>query len=215
MRSQLAATPQPFGRRLLREIYWRLLALWFGRGKAPWSRLVNLFRRKAPWPSHPIRWQTVDDFAEELPNLVRWKSDPLGGAFDTFLNREVMAERFRRQGIMEKDCDGLALFTACNLEFLLHREHAIYLVTIILDPFSFAQQPLLYSAHVLCVFRHQGGWRASSNETLYPEVFESFTAAVQHNPYCQGHPILWFEVRDLNLRCRFAGRNLADFDPSA
>lgn len=211
MREQLAATSQPPIRRAARAMYHTLLALWFAFGKTRLSRVVNLFRRKAPWPGHEVSWHSVEEMAEALPKLVQWTPDPLGGAFDTFYNREIIAARFRKEGLLQKDCDGLALFAAYHLESLLPPPRRIYLVTVVLDPFTFARQPLAYAAHVICVFRYRGAWRVISNDTLYPETYESFAEAVQYNPYCAAHPVLWFEVRDIHLKRLFSGRRLRDF----
>ncbi|NOZ50144.1 MAG: hypothetical protein GXP37_08880 [Chloroflexi bacterium] len=215
MRTQLPASSQPPPQRLLRRGYQRLLAGWFGGGKVGLSHLLNLFRRKAPWPSYTISWRSLDEYARLLPKLVIWQPDPLGGAIDTFYNREIIAAKYRQKGVFAKDCDGLALFSAYNLELLLRQPAVIYVVTVILDPFSFAKSPLLYAAHVICVFRHEGAWRVISNDTLYAEPFESLAAAVQHNPYCAQHPVLWFEVRNTSLKRLHAGRQLQDFRPDA
>lgn len=211
MREQLVASSLPLPQRAARAGYQRVLAVWFARGKIILSRWINFFRRKAPWPSYEAPWRSLEEYAQWLPNHVRWTPDPVGGAFDTFYNREIVAERYRKKGIFEKDCDGLALFSAYNLELLLRDPRHIYLVTVILDPFSFSKSRLLHAAHVLCVFRHEGAWRVISNDTLYPEHFESFAEAVQYNPYCANHPVLWFEVRDTALRRLHMGTRLADY----
>lgn len=198
-------------KRIVRAGYQYLLAAWFAWGKIALSRFVNFFRRKAPWPSYEVSWHNLDEYGEWLPKHVCWTSDPLWGLFDTFYNREIIAEHYRKKGVFEKDCDGLALFSAYNLEYLLPAPSQIYLVTVILDPFSFQEAPLFHAAHVLCVFYLGGTWRVISNDTLFPDCFESFAEAVQYNSYCADHPVLWFEVRDTDLRRLHMGTRLQDF----
>jgi len=207
----LPATPQPFLRRLARGLYWRLLALSFRLCKPMLSALRNRLQPRAAWPGHDATWPDLEAYAEWLPRHVRWHSDPLNGLVDTFPDRETIAAQFRARGYFEDDCDGLAFLSAQNVRQFADDPDRVYIVTIVLDPYTFPQNPLLYAAHVICVFLHKGVWRVISNDTLYRERFPSFAAAVQNNPYCAGHPVLWAEVRNADLKPIVSGRRLAAF----
>ena len=207
----LPATPQPFLRRLARGLYWRLLALSFRLLKPMLSALRNRLQPRAAWPGHDATWPDLEAYAEWLPRHVRWHSDPLNGLVDTFPDRETIAAQFRARGYFEDDCDGLAFLSAQNVRQFADDPDRVYIVTIVLDPYTFPQNPLLYAAHVICVFLHKGVWRVISNDTLYREHFPSFAAAVQNNPYCAGHPVLWAEVRNADLKPIVSGRRLAAF----
>jgi len=211
MPEQLEAARLSLPQRVTRGSYSRGLTLWFRWGKTSLSRLANLLRPRATWPQHVPFWRSLEEYAAWLPHHVRWTPDPLGGVFDTYLSPATLAAQMRNRGRIEKDCDGLAQFSALNLTYLLPQPQEVFIVTVILDPFSFDKQALLYAAHVLCVFRHEGDWRVISNDSLYPERYPSFAAAVQHNPYCAGHPLLWFEVRDIHLKRLHSGRRLVDW----
>jgi len=134
-----------------------------------------------------------------LPRNVRWKADSLNGLIDVFPTRDTIAAQFQEKGIFEDDCDGLAYFSAQNLPQFVEDPDKIYVVTMILDPYSFDKDALLYAAHVITVFQHEGVWRVISNDTLYPDHYDSFAHAVQQNPYTASHPVLWAEARDKDL----------------
>ena len=205
---QLRSTTQPVHRRAARGAYWRFLGWVFRWGKVPFSRIITRFQPKAPWPGHDAQWDSLEDYAQWLPQHVRWKPDRLKGLVDFFPTRETIAAQFQAKGLFEEDCDGLAYFSAQNLIPFADDPNQITLVTVVLDPFTFAENPLLYSAHVIVVFPYQGRWRVISNDTLYPDTFDSFAQAVQHNPYCRDHPILWVEARDKDLRLYASGSDL-------
>jgi hypothetical protein len=207
----LPATPQPFLRRLARGLYWRLLALSFRLLKPMLSALRNRLQPRATWPGHDATWPDLEAYAEWLPRHVRWHSDPLNGLVDTFPDRETIAAQFRAQGYFADDCDGLAFFSAQNVRNFADDPERVYIVTVVLDPYTFPQNPLLYAAHVICVFLHKGVWRVISNDTLYRQYFSSFAEAVQNNPYCAGHPVLWAEVRNAELKPIVSGQHLAAF----
>jgi hypothetical protein len=139
---------------------------------------------------------------------VRWKPDRLGGVIDAFPTRETIAAQFQKKGYFEEDCDGLAYFSGQNLIQFVENPNKITLVTVVLDPYSFEEKPLLYAAHVLVVFEHQGKWRVISNDTLYPDQFGDFAEAIQFNAYCRNHPVLWVEVRDKDLHLYATGSDL-------
>lgn len=200
MREQLESSAQPIRRRAARGAYWRFLAASFRFVKVPRSSLFNRFQPRATWPGHDAHWDSLDEYAVWLRKNVRWKADALNGAIDIFPDREIIAGQFQQKGIFEDDCDGLAYFSAQNLPQFVEDPDKIYIVTMVLDPYSFEKDALLYAAHVICVFQHEGVWRVVSNGVLYPEHFESFAEAVQFNRYCAAHPVLWAEVRDRDLK---------------
>jgi hypothetical protein len=208
MRERLQPSAQPLHKRAARGAYWRLLAAVFRWGKVPFSRVLARLEKRAPWPGHDAHWSSIEAYAQWLPQHVRWTPDRLNGLIDAFPTRETIAAQMQEKGIFENDCDGLAYFSAQNLIRLVREPNKITLVTVIMDPFTFEKQPLLYSAHVILIFWHEGYWRVISNDTLYPDKFESFAEAIQHNPYCQQHPVLWVEVRDKDLRLYAAGADL-------
>lgn len=210
---QLEASPQPLVRRARRRLYWRALALSFRFFKRPASSLANHLRARAAWPGHNDAWASLEEYAEWLPRHVRWKPDPLNGVLDLFPDRATIAAQFRDRKRFEEDCDGLAYFSAQNLPQFVADPSQIFIVTVVLDPFTFAKDRLLYSAHVICVFRHEGFWRVISNDTLYRDRFDTFAQAVQHNPYCAAHPVLWVEVRTPQLKRLYSGPRLGGFDP--
>ncbi len=208
----LSPSPQPAHRRAARGAYWRALALVFRWGKVPFSKLLGRLEKRAPWPGHDAHWQTLEEYARWLPGHVRWKPDRLSGLIDVFPTRETIAAQFRQKGYFEEDCDGLAYFSAQNLIQFVEDPNKITIVTVVLDPFTFKEQALLYSAHVIVVFQYRGKWRVISNDTLYDDAFDSFAEAVQFNPYCRDHPVLWTEVRDKDLHLYASGSNLLEVE---
>ncbi len=196
---QLDASLQPAHRRAARDVYRRFLALSFRAGKRPRSSFLNWFRPWAQWPGHDAEWDTLEEYAQWLPRNVRWRADSLNGLIDVFPTRSTIAAQFQEKGIFEDDCDGLAYFSAQNLPQFVEDPDKIYIVTMIMDPYSFDKDALLYAAHVITVFQHEGVWRVISNDTLYPDHYDSFAQAVQQNPYAASHPVLWAEARDKDL----------------
>ena len=212
MTTQLQPSPQRAPRRALRDAYWLGLSAWFRVGKTALSTVSNGFQTQTPWPGHTATWSDLEAYAQWLPRHVRWKSDPLGGVFDTFPTRGAVAAQFQDKGMFEDDCDGLAFLNAQNVTQFADDPRWVYIVTAILDPYTFPQDPLQYAAHVICVFRHQGVWRVASNDVIYPDPYASFAAAVQGNPFCATHPVLWAEARDANLRRIASGRRLDEIE---
>jgi hypothetical protein len=196
---QLQPTSQPPAKRLARGAYWRLLAAVFRWGKVPFSKLIARMRPRAPWPGHEVQWESLEAYGQWLRTHARWKPDRLRGLIDVFPTRETLAAQFRAKGYVEDDCDGLAYFSAQNVIPFADDPNKITIVTVVLDPYTFSRQPLLYAAHVILLFPHEGAWRVISNNVLYPDAYDSFAEAVQHNPYCRGHPVLWAEARDKDL----------------
>jgi len=208
MRDLIEVSSQPYPRRVARGVYWRLLALVFRWGKVPFSKALGRLESRAPWPGHDAHWDSLQDYARWLSGHVRWKPDRLGGVIDVFPTRETIAAQFRKKGYFEEDCDGLAYFSAQNLPLFVEDPNKITIVTVVLDPFSFKKQALLHAAHVIVVFEYRGEWRVISNDALFPDAFDSFAEAIQFNPYCQGHAVLWVEVRDKDLHLYAAGSDL-------
>ncbi len=200
MRESPRLTSHPFYKRLARSLYWRALALVFRWWKIPISKIFAYFQPRAPWPGHETGWTNLEEYGRWLPSHVRWRSDPLGGAFDIFPTRETIAAQYVRHGVFEEDCDGLAYFSAQNLDSLADDPAKILIITVILDPFSFKERALFFAAHVFLIFPYQGQWRVISNETLYEEHYPTIAEAIQRNPYCASHPILWIEARNRHLR---------------
>lgn len=209
MRELPSPSSQPVHRRAARGAYWRMLALVFRWGKVPFSKALGRLQKRAPWPGHDARWDSLKDYARWLPGHVRWKPDRLGGVIDVFPTRETIAAQFQEKGYFEEDCDGLAYFSAQNLVSFVADPNKITIVTVVLDPFTFKKSPLLYAAHVIVVFQYHGKWRVISNDTLYGDEFDSFAEAIQFNPYCREHPVLWVEVRDKDLHLYASGADLA------
>ena len=210
MRQLPHPTPQPVPKRMARGAYWRLLALVFRWGKVPFSQVISRLEPRAEWPGHDAHWETLEEYAAWLPWHVRWKPDRLGGIVDAFPTRATIAAQFRDKGMFEEDCDGLAYFSGQNLIQFVADPNKITLVTVVLDPYTFKEKALLYAAHVIVVFYYGDRWRVISNEMLYPDEFDSFAEAVQFNPYCLGHPILWLEVRDKDLHLYASGSDLLE-----
>ena len=183
------------GRQWLIAFYVFGLKVWFRWGKVPLSRLADLFRPHLPWQQRAFA--SLEEYGQWLPSAVRWKQEPLGGAFDTFPSLEHIEWQLQTKGLFEDDCDGLAFFSAQNLLPFYNDPADGYVVTIIINPFQVGVQ---YAAHVLCIFRSSGFWRVISNDELYPQRWSSFEDALQENGYCRGHPLLHVEIRDRNLR---------------
>ncbi len=208
MRELPRPTSQPIHKRTARSLYWRTLALLFRWGKVPLSKAFARFRPRAPWPGHDACWTSLEEYGRWLPHHVRWESDPLAGVFDIFPTRETIAAQFLRNGFFAEDCDGLAYFSGQNLVSIVDDPARITIITVILDPFSFRERALFFAAHVILVFPYQGHWRVISNETLYEERYQTLAEAIQWNPYCASHPILWVEARDRHLHHLASATNL-------
>jgi hypothetical protein len=122
---------------------------------------------------------------------------------DFFPSLEHAAWQLATKGIFEDDCDGLAYFSAANVEKFCDRPEDRYLVTLLINPFDVG---LANAAHVVLFFRHQGYWRIISNQHLYPQRWDSFFEALKTNPYVGGRPVLWAAVQDLRFRTLWRGR---------
>lgn len=181
--------------RWLVQPYLGIVRFYFRRLKLPASRLANLFRPKERFllPS----FASLDEFAGWLAGHTRWRADPLAGVLDIFPSLEHLAWQLTHQGYAADDCDGLAYLAAQGARQFADAPDLIYVVTLVLNPMRL---PLEQAAHVLCIFRHAGRWRVVSNGTLYPQAYASFWRALTDNPHCHGHTILFYELRDADLR---------------
>jgi hypothetical protein len=177
------------------------LLVWLRWGKMLLSRLANAFRPRLPW--QPLTFASLEAYGLWLPTAVRWQMEPLRGLFDTFPSLGNIAWQLQTHGYFADDCDGLAYFSAQNVLPFCDDPAICYVVSVILNPFEVG---LVSSAHALCIFQSGGVWRVVSNDALYSEQWPSFEEALQQNDYCQGHPLLYAEIRDANLRYRRAWR---------
>ncbi len=197
-------------RRLSLVFYIAGLQIWFRTVKVPLSRTVGYFRDGA----EPVtrEFPSLDEFASWWQTHARWTADPFKGVLDIFPTLRQAELQLNRTACVADDCDGLAYVAANQLRHLLAASQEVYVVSIITDPYSWEAQALLMAAHVICVFRHAGQWRVVSNETLFPDTWADFEAAVLDNPYTRGHPVLFYEVRTHDLKFvrsrRFALRTL-------
>jgi hypothetical protein len=180
------------------------LLVWLRWGKVVLSRLANAFRPGLPWRS--FTFASLAAYGKWLRMKARWKMEPLHGLFDTFPSRENIAWQLKTHGYFADDCDGLAYFSAQNVLPFCDGPAVCYVVSVILNPFEVG---LVYTAHALCILQSGGVWRVISNNRLYPQQWPSFEEALQENDYCQGHPLLYAEIRDANLHYRRAWRPAA------
>ena len=184
------------------KVYVALWGAWFRWGRLPASRIFNRLRprlKQADFPTPPF--ETLKAFASWWSRHARWVPDPLGGALDVVASWEHALWQLHRKGVFEDDCDGLAYVGAQFLRRIPGVD-TCYIVTLLLDPYEFPsfKTGVYKGAHVLCIFRYRNTWRVLSNDTLYPESWSSFEDALHRNPFCEGHRIIWYEVRDADMR---------------
>jgi hypothetical protein len=195
------------------RVWWQRLALWgYVLGlrlylrwlKLPISAAANRLKPQIPW--QPRSWPDLDGYAAWLSAHAEWISDPFGGALDVFPSLGHLEWQLAHRSKVQDDCDGLACFSAANLSQFCARPEDVYVVTVVLNPFSFPEKGLLYAAHVLCIFRCRDEWRVISNQYLDPGRWPTFAEAVVDNSYARGRPILYCEVRDRDLRFLVGGK---------
>ena len=109
------------------------LALWMVWLKRPFSRIANRTRPSLPW--QPLNFDSLEDYAQWLPDHVEWISDPLGGVVDFFPSLGNAAWQLATKGRFSDDCDGLACFSAANISPFCDRPEDRYLVTMLINPF--------------------------------------------------------------------------------
>jgi hypothetical protein len=83
-------------------------------------------------------------------------ADPLGGVVDSFPSLGNAAFQLLNTGKFRDDCDGLAYFSAANVEPFCDRPEDRYLVTELLNPFEAGWAD---AAHVMLFLRQGGQWR--------------------------------------------------------
>ena len=175
--------------------YVATLGAYFRWLKLPLSRLAARFahQSKAALPT----FESLDEYVRWMGQKLRWRSDGLGGVWDTFPSLAGLAWQLEHRGFAEDDCDGLAYFSALMVKRFADNERDVYIVTLVLNP---RYMPLQRAAHVVCIFRSGGAWRVISNTEIYPRRYPTFAAAVAENPYARGQEIKLVEVRDIRLR---------------
>ena len=177
------------------------LAIWMTRFKRPFSRAVMRLRPSLPW--QPLEFASLEEYAQWLPQHVRWVPDPLGGVIDFFPSLGYMAWQLFTKGEFEDDCDGLAFFSAAHVEPFCDRPEDRYLVTVLINPYEMG---LANAAHVMLFFKREGKWRIISNQLLYEQRWETFLEALTGNPYVGGRPVLWTVIHDLRFRNLWKGK---------
>jgi len=180
---------------LFERPYVAALRAYFRWLKMPLSRLSQRFAPRSP--ANPPTFNSLDDYVRWMGEKLRWRSDGLGGVWDTFPSLANMIWQLENKGFAEDDCDGLAYFSAMMVKPFADSDKDIYIVTIVLSP---RRMPLNQAAHVVCIFRSGGAWRVISNAEIYPRKYATFAEAVAENPYTRGQDVKLVEVRDIKLR---------------
>jgi hypothetical protein len=180
---------------LLIRPYVSVLDAHFRWMKVPLSQLTDRFAPRAP--ANLPAFGSLDDYVKWMGEKLRWRSDGLGGVWDTYPSLENMAWQLENKGYIEDDCDGLAYFSALMVQPFADSERDVYIVSIVLNP---RYMPLNQAAHVVCVFRTAGAWRVISNTEIYPRRYPTFAEAVAENPYTRGQEVKLVEVRDVKLQ---------------
>lgn len=176
------------------------LIVWMTRLKRPFSNAAARLRPSLPW--QPLEFASLEEYGRWLPDHVRWTPDPLGGVVDFFPSLGYAAWQLFTKGEFRDDCDGLAFFSAANVEPFCDRPEDRYLVTVLINPFDVG---LANAAHVMLFFKHEGQWRVISNHELYQQRWATFLDALTGNPYVAGRPVLWAAAQDLRFRNLWRG----------
>lgn len=180
---------------LLVRPYVAVLGAYFRWMKAPLSQLTDRFTPRAP--ANLPEFGSLDEYVQWMAEKLRWRSDGLGGVWDTYPSLENLSWQLENKGYVEDDCDGLAYFSATIVQRFADNDQAVYIVTVVLNP---RYMPLNQAAHVLCIFRVGGTWRVISNSEIYPRRYPTFAEAVAENPYTRGQDVKLVEVRDVHLQ---------------
>lgn len=181
---------------------WRQgLAVWMVWLKRPFSRVANLAKPAVSW--QPLQFASLDEYAEWLKDHVEWVADPLGGVVDSFPSLGNAAFQLLSTGKFRDDCDGLAYFSAANVEPFCDRPEDRYLVTVLLNPFDIGWAD---AAHVMLFFKREGKWRVISNQVLYAPVWDTFLDALQHNAYVGGRPVYLTVVQSPQFKTLWWGK---------
>lgn len=190
--------PYSMWQRLLLTLYALILSGWFRVGKVTLSKLANLTRPGLPPTLHS--GTDLHEFAQWWQQHTEWHADPFNGAFDIFPSLSHAEWQWAHEGKFRDDCDGLAYLAANQIKPFADAANEVFVVTVVTDPFSWGQYGLLMAAHVICLFRRGGRWQMISNSQVFADAWLDFDEALQENPYAYGHPVLFYEVRDANLR---------------
>lgn len=193
---------------------WRQgLAVWMVWLKRPFSRVANLTKPAVPW--QPLQFNSLDEYAGWLKEHAEWVADPLGGVIDSFPSLGNAAFQLLSTGKFQDDCDGLAYFSAANVEPFCDRPEERYLVTVLLNPFD-RDIGWANAAHVMLFFKQGGQWRVISNQYLYAPAWDTLLDALQHNDYVGGRPIYLAVIQDAKFRTLWWGKpTLEDSRPAA
>ncbi len=191
---------------------WRQgMTVWMVRLKRPFSRLADRTRPRVPW--QPLQFASLEEYAGWLREHAEWVADPLGGVIDSFPSLGHAAYQLLATGKFRDDCDGLAYFSAANVEPFCDHPGERYLVTVLLNPFDIGWAD---SAHVMLFFKQGGKWRIISNQYLYAPAWDTFIDALQRNEYVAGRTIYLAVVQDVNFKTLWWGKpGLADKRPAA
>ena len=191
---------------------WRQgLAVWMVWLKRPFSRVANLTKPAVPW--QPLQFGSLEEYAGWLRERAEWVADPLGGVIDSFPSLGHAAYQLLATGKFRDDCDGLAYFSAANVEPFCDRPEDRYLVTVLLNPFEIGWAD---SAHVMLFFKREGKWRVISNQYLYAPAWDTFLDALQDNAYVAGRQIYLAVVQNMQFKTLWWGKpGPADKRPAA
>lgn len=181
---------------------WRQgLAVWMVWLKRPFSRAANLAKPTVDW--QPLQFASLEEYAGWLREHAEWVADPLGGVIDSFPSLGNAAFQLLSTGKFTDDCDGLAYFSAANIEPFCDRPEDRYLVTVLLNPFDIGWAD---SAHVMLFFKRDGKWRIISNQYLYEPTWDTFLDALQDNPYVASRKIYLAVVQNVRFKTLWWGR---------
>lgn len=181
---------------------WRQgLAVWMVWLKRPFSRAANLAKPAVDW--QPLQFASLEEYAGWLREHAEWVADPLGGVIDSFPSLGNAAFQLLSTGKFTDDCDGLAYFSAANIEPFCDRPEDRYLVTVLLNPFDIGWAD---SAHVMLFFKREGKWRIISNQYLYEPTWDTFLDALQDNPYVASRKIYLAVVQNVRFKTLWWGR---------
>lgn len=175
--------------------------MWMVWLKRPFSKVANLTKPKVPW--QPLQFASLDEYAAWLREHAEWVADPLGGVIDSFPSLGNAAYQLLTKGKFADDCDGLACFSAANIEPFCDRPEDRYLVTVLINPFDVGWAD---AAHVMLFFKQNHKWRVISNQYLYAPAWDTFLDALQLNDYVGGRTIYLAVVQDAQLKTLWWGK---------
>ncbi|MBS1252646.1 MAG: hypothetical protein MAG451_01687 [Anaerolineales bacterium] len=185
-------------RAFVAQTYVLLIRAWLRWGKPVRSKVAGWFQPKVAFEVGDIAaFDSLSAFAGWLEQHTNWRADPVRGLFDLYPSLGHLFWQLENDGIVEDDCDGLSYFSAACVAPYCDSPADRYLVDIVLDPFEIE---VSRSAHSICIFRRDAKWRVISNGVLDAGEWDTFDAAVRGNSYARDYTVLWWEVRDVNLK---------------